>query len=232
MHLGRKKPCKVLFANIAIEDLQATLSGTPHGRKMDGKDEEIKLLKKRIKELEDIQQKTVNNIQNIQININHCKMNDFGQETLDHITDEFIENCIIAQTNGVVQLIEKIHFDPGVPQNRNIRFQSNKQKTMKVVKNGEWKLASEQAVLNDMLKKSGKIMQPTLMKSKNPKISLEANEIEHGRLSDMLCDFAMDSGGRKPSMAYFDIRKKVKLLIMDNTEYYFKLYRQLKTLYF
>jgi hypothetical protein len=82
---------------------------------------------------------TVNNsINNNFVNVTLATgLRDFGKERLDHITPEMIRGFLVNIYDGIPQLIDAIHFGE-VPENRNICVHSTTQKTIKLVKNGQW----------------------------------------------------------------------------------------------
>lgn len=56
-------------------------------------------------------------------NIN-IQLNNFGQENVDHLTDEFLSNCLFNPKKGMTSLIETIHYNKDLPQNQNLRCKS------------------------------------------------------------------------------------------------------------
>jgi hypothetical protein len=65
---------------------------------------------------------SIQNQQNIKIVIKN-----YGSETLNHLTPEFFKACLLNPSKGLTNLIEKIHYNPNVPENYNIRHKSTKQ---------------------------------------------------------------------------------------------------------
>ena len=101
-----------------------------------------------------IENLTQNNINtsNIQNNNNTIIINNFGNESYTHITDEFKEKCIRSLTNiGVIKLIENVHFNKDVPENHNIKIHSLKSQQLSVYNNNEWNIRDKNNVLDDMI---------------------------------------------------------------------------------
>lgn len=92
---------------------------------------------------------TVN--QNITQNIT---INNFGEESLDHISEQFLLNCIMRETAGIRNLVEKIHFDKDLPENKNVRYKSIKRKVMEIVENDDWVTKDEKDVIKQMIRKA------------------------------------------------------------------------------
>lgn len=82
----------------------------------------------------------------------------FGQENLGHVSDDFIKQCILMLNLGFQDLISKIHFDPAVPENHNVKFKSNKQKLcMKYTQEG-WVQSDQNTTINELIWKGQRIM--------------------------------------------------------------------------
>lgn len=93
----------------------------------------------------------------INININNYNaqqmpVKNFGAETKDHISNEFILNCIMREAVGIRNMIEKIHFDSAVPENKNVRYKSTKRKIVEIVENSEWTPKFEAEILKRMIR--------------------------------------------------------------------------------
>lgn len=50
-------------------------------------------------------------------------INNFGSENMSHISHKFLDDCLLNFKRGVCNYIEKVNFNPDVPENHNIRFQ-------------------------------------------------------------------------------------------------------------
>jgi hypothetical protein len=98
---------------------------------------------------------TVNINQYITQNIT---IKNFGEETLDHISEQFLLNCIMKESTGIRNLVEKIHFDQDVPENKNVRYKSTKRKIMEIVENNDWVAKDEKEVIRHMIRKACAIL--------------------------------------------------------------------------
>jgi hypothetical protein len=104
---------------------------------------------------------TVNNVNNTlnQIhNNNGFQLRSFGQETLHHLTSDFLTDCVNKRSTGLIKLIEKVHCDPSVPENHNIRKKSEKKALVETFQDGTWIVQDKNTVMNDVLKHGHKIL--------------------------------------------------------------------------
>ena len=95
---------------------------------------------------------TQNNIENQSVNI---VVNSFGNENIEHLTDQII--CKLIQTapfTSVPELIQKIHFDPEHPENHNIKLTNKKMNYAEIVKNNKWVTANKKQVIDDVIQNS------------------------------------------------------------------------------
>ena len=86
-------------------------------------------------------------------------INAFGRETTEHITPQFLDQCVKRTSKGLVELIEKIHFDPGHQQNCNLKITNVKMPIMQVHNGRTWKYDTKEKVLNQLVDRGHGIMQ-------------------------------------------------------------------------
>jgi hypothetical protein len=79
------------------------------------------------------------------------KINDFGEEKLDYITEKIYKKLLAYPSSSIPRLIKKIHFNPNYPENHNVRIRDKKLKFAEVRENNEWKLRHKKAVLDDLV---------------------------------------------------------------------------------
>lgn len=88
---------------------------------------------------------TINQQNNIQININ-----DFGNEDISHIKKGYVEKLIEKMnTQALVKYIEAVHFHN--PSNLNILVPKSKDKFLMVKKKNEWVVGDKNSVLDGMI---------------------------------------------------------------------------------
>ena len=101
---------------------------------------------------------TQNNIQT-QNNYNndHCNytqniyINNFGAENLSHVSKEFLDNCLLNLRRGVCDYIEKVNFNPDVPENHNIRYEDTRSVKVKESDN-TWRLRNIEPTVESLIK--------------------------------------------------------------------------------
>lgn len=162
-HLNRKNPCLVSYDNISIADLQKqygiTKSSDPPVCACHGHDSNIgDLLKSILNCLAEIKSEPKCIIQqNIQHN-NIIMINDFGKEDTSYLTSDFIENCIMNLNKGMTNLIKEIHFNPGYPQNHNIKLNSKKHALLEKRIDGQWMIVDKSGFIDDIVKKGHRLL--------------------------------------------------------------------------
>lgn len=107
--------------------------------------------------------------QNVQTNCNNTnntnniciQVNALGREDTSHLSHAFLSRCVRKTNAGLVDLLEKLHFDPDVRENANIRVSGICKRAPLVEYNdGErWRLAKREKVLNQMIDKGQDILQ-------------------------------------------------------------------------
>lgn len=118
---------------------------------------------------------------NYMINNGNCTINNnytinirnFGDENMEHITDE-VKDRFAKQLNGkgILNLIKDVHFNPKVPENHNIRKCEDDKQLCKVYENGYWELKDHKSTINELIDKnksiiSRRIMEPEFEQSLN-----------------------------------------------------------------
>lgn len=95
---------------------------------------------------------------NIQTQNNVVVIHKFGQEDMDHLTDAFKTTCLKRTNKGLVELIEKIHFDEQKPANANIRISNKKLNFIETHNGKKWVYAKKDHVLNDLMERGSSIL--------------------------------------------------------------------------
>ena len=93
-----------------------------------------KLLEKKAKQINNTQNN--NNSTNI---INNIHINNYGEENLEMLTDEFKERCITRPFYAIIDIIKKIHFNDDYPENKNMRIVNKRDNKIQVLTDGKWK---------------------------------------------------------------------------------------------
>lgn len=156
---------------------------------------------------------TQNNTQNI-FNIiatGSCKINDFGKETIDHITKTFLKSCLLRKEEGVKKLVAEVHLNCNVPENQNIRYKSIKHKTLEIFRNNRWIECNQSTTLDILINNGYRILSKHFIDNIDIDTDLILRQ-EH--LTKWLAEI-----GTKSTNTYFDLRRDLCLLIKDSTMY-------------
>lgn len=130
-----------------------------------------------------IQTQNIHNIQQQNIIGNQqIIVNNFGNESLSHITPQFIETCIRnAISSGVSDMVRKIHFDPGVPENNNIRIESFRRQQLRIYQDNDWMVKDKTDVIDDMIERVCMVMRE-YYHGEDGKQFKDEDETQHSRL--------------------------------------------------
>jgi hypothetical protein len=102
----------------------------------------IKSQTKQINKLLETNGKQINNTQNNNSNNtinNTIHINNYGEENLEMLTDEFKERCITRPFYAIIDIIKKIHFNDDYPENKNMRLVNKRDNKIQVLTDGKWK---------------------------------------------------------------------------------------------
>ncbi len=171
--------------------------------------EELKDLRQEIAELRREQKGSSNIFHNTQnIYINNLQINNFGSESYEHITDEFVRKCLMNKISGAKSLIEKIHFSEEAPLNRNVRLKSLKNSLVEVKKDEKWVAKDCNEALDTMITKGCFIMNKCYFKDEEL-MDRDLNELDN-RIQGFLLQM-MDKNNNN----YFDLRRRILALIKE-----------------
>ena len=114
---------------------------------MDKRDKQIDVLNRKISKLSTKLQ--INNTNNGIIN-NNIILNNYKDTDISHLTDNDFK-CLLKEINHCVpKMIEKVHFNPSVPENMNVYISNMKDKFIMVYKDGSWKLCDRTIEVDKM----------------------------------------------------------------------------------
>jgi hypothetical protein len=92
-----------------------------------------------------------NNITN-NINVDKIVLNiiNFGEESLEHLTNDEIKEILNKQFTGFYKLIEKVHFNENKPEYNNVYIPNIRYKDAFVYKNNKWILKDRDDVIDEI----------------------------------------------------------------------------------
>jgi hypothetical protein len=239
-HLTRKNPCPITFENISNDDLLKELNTTNENKKhkcmycektftdssnryrhqkncKDSKTD-IEILKETVSSLQqqvtDLKQHSnniTNNIQQATINNNfNITLNNFGNESYDHISDEFIKKCIMNNVSGVKSLIERIHFSDEAPENKNVRLKSSKNNLVEISNNDKWIVRDANEAMETMINKGCRILNGYYYNPDSGLLDQDINELD-ARIQNFLLSII-----DKNNKHYFALRRRILALLIEH----------------
>ena len=118
----------------------------------------IKSQSKQLTKFEKLLNKSANQINNTQNNdhsnnktINNIHINNYGEENLEMLTDEFKKQCVRHPCRALISIIEKIHFNDDYPENKNIRLVNKRDNKLQIKDNGKWNYKNKEEALRDAI---------------------------------------------------------------------------------
>ena len=109
---------------------------------------ERKTLYKQIEKLLD----KVGNTTNIQSNIkNTITLNNYGQESLSHITNQLKTQLVKIPYVMIPKLIEAVHFNDSHPENKNIALTNSRDNKIKIFSDNRWIYKDKEETINDLV---------------------------------------------------------------------------------
>jgi hypothetical protein len=152
-----------------------------------------------------IEQATIHNHNNLNITLNN-----FGNESYNHISEEFIKKCIINNVSGVKSLIEKIHFSDEVPENKNVRIKSTKNNLVEIANNNKWVVKDTNEALESMINKGHRILNKYYYNPESGLLDQDINELD-ARIQNFLLSII-----DKNNKHYFALRRRILALLIDH----------------
>ena len=85
---------------------------------------------------------------------NQINLNNFGEEDLSHISDNFKMQMLKLPYGGIQQMIERVHFSNIKPENRNIALTNKREKMIKVRNKKKWRYQDKDYTVDDLIKRN------------------------------------------------------------------------------
>jgi hypothetical protein len=111
----------------------------------------------------------------------------YNDTDTSHLTDEDYRKCIKRVCFCVMQMIEKVHFNPDKPENMNIYIPNIKNNYMMVYNNGNWELKCRKDALNRLYDDNEQIIENWLQLNNDPQmkkffdryLNMKEKELKH-----------------------------------------------------
>jgi len=123
---------------------------------MNEKDKYIKRMEQEKKEMEKERQILYKKIDELISKVGNTYnqniiLNNFGNEDLSHISDQFKTQLLKIPYMMIPKMIEEVHFSDKKPENKNIALTNKKENRLKVFKNGKWEYQNKKEVITNLV---------------------------------------------------------------------------------
>ncbi len=108
-----------------------------------------KQIEEKDKQIHELIKKAGNTITNNNINF----ILSYNNSSMDHISDNDMYACLRSCVLSVPNLVQKIHFDPNVPENHNVYINNIKTEYVMVYNGKLWELKDRNEIIIDMIYK-------------------------------------------------------------------------------
>lgn len=184
------------------------------------------------------------NIVNNNLNVFHTeKLNAFGKENLDILTPGLLDSIIENPDSGIVKLIRFIHFNPNVPENRNVVIRNKKDPYFDVFNGDYWEKQEKDTTIHNLLSTKKDIMDDHFDNLVEKKMVTNLITTNYNDFSDKLDPYLKDNLeslleeklnkkmiSKKCETIYKKLYGKIMLLMMNDKEINKVLQRKLNKL--
>jgi uncharacterized C2H2 Zn-finger protein len=82
---------------------------------------------------------------------NTININNYGSEDLNHITNSMKTQLLTMPIGMIPKLVEKVHFNPDIPENFNITIDNKNDSYAKIYENGKWSYKDRNETIQDLV---------------------------------------------------------------------------------
>lgn len=93
---------------------------------------------------------------------NNIAINGYGNETIDHLTDQYFRNLIPFAHTAVPKLIKDIHCNPKVPENHNLKKTNKNDRYIQYFDGNDWKVEDKKKMLDSLVEMTFTILENTV----------------------------------------------------------------------
>lgn len=98
------------------------------------------------------------NTNNIHTNIT---INSFGNESIDHLNEQYFKNLLILPGMALQKLIKDIHCNPEIPQNHNLKKTNKNDKFIQYYDGKDWNIEDKRKILDNLVEMTFTILENT-----------------------------------------------------------------------
>ena len=158
--------------------------------------------------------KTTNITNNNYTSINNTNCNNktinilaYDKTDLSHITDKDYEEIMKKCYKSVPSLIEKTHFDPTKPENKNIYISNIQNKFIMIYNGNKWTLKNQEKTLDSLYENSSNTLEDKIE-------NWEANKYKYDKLA--VERFYKFLNNKEKDKIKNDIKDEIKLILYNN----------------
>ncbi len=141
------------------------------------------------------------------------KLKPFGKENLGFLTDDFLQSLIIEPEEGIIRLIEKVHFNKDVPENQNIQIKNKKEPYIDIFNGKKWEKQDKKTAIQNIITTKKDIMDDFVDENEETKLINKFVKENYDTFSKMLNEYVMHT------LDSYDERIKSRVLIKCMTFY-------------
>ena len=78
-------------------------------------------------------------------------LNNYGNEDMSHITNNFKDSLLNIPFSAISKMIEKVHFNKKKPQNKNIKLPNKKDNLIKVFQDDKWIFKDKKSTITNLV---------------------------------------------------------------------------------
>ena len=102
-------------------------------------------------------------------NIQNIQLLNYKDTDVSHLTDEDYRRCIKKVCFCVMNLIEKVHYNPDKPENMNVYISNMKDKYMMIYEDGKWILKNKKEI-NNLYEDKELMLEQWIEENKDPEM--------------------------------------------------------------
>ena len=155
------------------------------------------------------------------------KLLPFGKEDLEFLTHDMMKNIISQPEQGIIKLIQQVHFNDEIPQNQNIQMTNKKDPYVEVFNGEKWEKQDKKTAIQNIITTKKDIMDDYFDEQVEKNILSKFIKKNYETFSDMLDDYVRESLThcddsiktrviRKCLRLYREICKQAEILLINN----------------
>ncbi len=157
----------------------------------------------------------------------------FGKEVIDHITTDLMNNIIKKPEQGIIKLIQEVHFNNDIPENHNILIKNKREPYVDIFNGKKWEKQDKKIAIQNIITTKKDIMDDYFDEQVEKNILTNFIKNNYSSFSNMLDNYVKESLNdyddqiksrivRRCLKFYKEICKQAELVILNNTKRKYK----------